>query len=44
LLPQFKDAAGIFGSGWAWLIVTEKGLDIVSTPNQINPLMEVRYM
>lgn len=29
-----------FGSGWAWLIVTDDGLKIVSTPNQDTPLAE----
>ncbi len=33
-------AAGRFGSGWAWLVVTEEGLEILSTPNQDTPLME----
>ena len=31
-----------FGSGWAWLYIDEKkGLQIGSTPNQDNPLMDV---
>lgn len=37
-----KAAATRFGSGWAWLIVKDNGeLDITSTPNQDNPLMDV---
>ena len=36
-----KAAAGRFGSGWAWLVVTEDGkLAVTSTPNQDNPLMK----
>jgi superoxide dismutase, Fe-Mn family len=36
-------AAGVgrFGSGWAWLIVKDDKLEISSTPNQDNPLMDV---
>jgi len=39
---QFADAAaGQFGSGWAWLVVTKAGeLAVYSTPNQDSPLMK----
>jgi len=39
---EFKKAAATrFGSGWAWLCVVGDGkLEICSTPNQDNPLME----
>lgn len=33
--------AGRFGSGWAWLIVKDGKLEVTSTPNQDNPLMDV---
>jgi superoxide dismutase, Fe-Mn family len=43
LKEQFNTAgANQFGSGWAWLIVNGSGeLEITSTPNQDNPLMDV---
>ncbi len=38
----FSDAAANrFGSGWAWLVKTESGLAVSSTPNQDNPLMDI---
>ncbi len=39
---QFSNAAATrFGSGWAWLISADGKLEITSTPNQDNPLMDV---
>ena len=38
---EFKAAAlGRFGSGWAWLVRTADGLDIVSTGNADTPLTD----
>ena len=37
-----RQALGLFGSGWVWLLVKSDGaLAIASTPNQDNPLMDV---
>ena len=36
-----KAAATRFGSGWAWLIVVDGKLQVTSTPNQDNPLMDI---
>jgi superoxide dismutase, Fe-Mn family len=41
---QFKEAfqaaaLGRFGSGWAWLVVKDGELDVVSTANQDSPIM-----
>jgi superoxide dismutase, Fe-Mn family len=36
---KFSEAATkVFGSGWAWLVVDGKDLEIASTPNQDNPI------
>ena len=42
-LKEKFNSAGLtrFGSGWAWLIVKDGKLEISSTPNQDNPLMDV---
>lgn len=36
-----KAATTRFGSGWAWLVVSNGELKVSSTPNQDNPLMDV---
>ena len=36
-----EKAATRFGSGWAWLCVSNGSLVLCSTPNQDNPLMDV---
>lgn len=43
LKAQFNEAAkSRFGSGWAWLSITnDKKLVVSSTPNQDNPLMDI---
>lgn len=33
-------AATRFGSGWAWLVVADGKLEVLSTPNQDTPVME----
>ena len=45
---SFKEkfaAAGMgrFGSGWAWLVASGGKIEIASTPNQDNPLMEGKH-
>ncbi|HEX2295858.1 MAG TPA: superoxide dismutase [Actinomycetota bacterium] len=35
-------AVAHFGSGWAWLVVADGGIDVVTLPNQDSPLMEGR--
>jgi len=36
-------AVARFGSGWAWLIKTASGVEIISTANQDSPLMEGKF-
>lgn len=36
-------AAGRFGSGWAWLVVQDGKLAVVSTPNQDTPIMGDKF-
>ncbi|OGU55057.1 MAG: superoxide dismutase [Ignavibacteria bacterium RBG_13_36_8] len=39
---EFSNAAvNRFGSGWAWLIVSNGKLVVTSSPNQDNPLMDI---
>lgn len=33
-------ATGVFGSGWAWLVVNNGALELMKTPNQDSPLMQ----
>ncbi|GAA4461377.1 superoxide dismutase [Mn] [Nemorincola caseinilytica] len=42
-LKEKMNTAGTtrFGSGWAWLLVSDGKLAVSSTPNQDNPLMDV---
>ena len=45
---QFKEkfnaaATTRFGSGWAWLIKSAKGIEIISTANQDSPVMDGNY-
>ena len=42
-MQEKVSAAGAtrFGSGWAWLLVKDGKLEVSSTPNQDNPLMDV---
>jgi Fe-Mn family superoxide dismutase len=41
---KFNDAgAKRFGSGWAWLVLKSGKLDVISTANQDNPVIEGQY-
>ncbi len=45
---QFKEkfntaAATRFGSGWAWLVKSGAGLEVLSTANQDSPLLEGKF-
>lgn len=35
-----EQALARFGSGWCWLVKSDSGLEIYTTPNQESPLME----
>jgi Fe-Mn family superoxide dismutase len=35
-----KAGAGRFGSGWAWVVLKDGKLSVMSTPNQDNPTMD----
>jgi superoxide dismutase, Fe-Mn family len=39
-----KTALGVFGSGWAWLLLDKNGaLEVATTPNQDSPLTAGKY-
>lgn len=41
LKEKFNAAgAGQFGSGWAWLVVSDGGLEVISTANQDSPVSD----
>lgn len=36
-----KAALSVFGSGWAWIVLNMGTMQIITTPNQDNPIMDI---
>jgi len=40
-MEEFSNkAVGLFGSGWCWLVIKNKQLEIITTPNQDSPISQ----